>query len=145
MRQVLAERGLERTVYRLGLASRIDPRAAESSLATREGAFSLAERVAIDIARCLVRRPDLMVIGIPLDERSPAEIRAGLTRLRAACAGRGLVVCLPDERGLPRTSRSTSCCAPERNPWWERRRTRRPADPRVAPGEPLAAGAARLG
>ncbi|RVU16163.1 ATP-binding cassette domain-containing protein [Methylobacterium oryzihabitans] len=145
MRQVLAERGLERTVYRLGLASRVDPRAAESSLATREGAFSPAERVAIDIARCLVRRPDLMVIGIPLEERGPAEIQAGLTRLRAACAGRGLVVCLPDERGLPpdrpfdlvlRTERNTvvgTADAP-------------PARPEAAPGEPLAAaGGAALG
>ncbi|MEH3145109.1 MAG: ABC transporter ATP-binding protein [Methylobacterium frigidaeris] len=101
MQRVLAERGLERTVYRLGLASRVDPRAAESSLATREGAFSPAERVAIDIARCLVRRPDLLVIGFLLEERGPAEIRAGLARLRAARAGLGLVVCLPDERGLP--------------------------------------------
>jgi ABC-type multidrug transport system fused ATPase/permease subunit len=101
MQRVLAERGLEHTVFRFGLAARVDPRAAESGLGAREGALTPAERSAIDVARCLVRQPDILVAGLALDERSPVEIRAGLARLRAARAGRGLVVCLPDAVSLP--------------------------------------------
>ncbi|WP_156655607.1 ATP-binding cassette domain-containing protein [Methylobacterium platani] len=95
MQAVLRERGLERTVYRFGLASQVDPRAAESGLSGRDG-FTPYERAAIDVARCLVRRPDILVVGLALDDRSASEIMAGVGRLRAARAGRGLVVCLPD-------------------------------------------------
>ncbi|MGY2052331.1 ABC transporter ATP-binding protein [Methylobacterium sp. JK268] len=117
MGRVLAERGLDRAVVRFGLAAKVDPRAAESGLGTREGALTAAERGAIDLARCLVRQPDILVVGLALDERSPGEIRTALGRLRAARAGRGLVVCLPDESSLPadapfdvvlRTERSTA-------------------------------------
>ncbi len=96
MQAVLRERGLERTVYRFGLASQVDPRAAESGLAGRDG-FTPFERTAIDVARCLVRRPDILVVGLALDDRGAPEVMAGIERLRAARAGRGLVVCLPAE------------------------------------------------
>jgi hypothetical protein len=96
MQAVLRERGLERSVYRFGLASQVDPRAADSGLGGRDG-FTPSERMAIDLARCLVRRPDILVIGLALDDRGAPEIMAGIARLRAARAGRGLVVCLPDE------------------------------------------------
>ncbi|MFH6785449.1 MULTISPECIES: ATP-binding cassette domain-containing protein [Methylobacterium] len=96
MQAVLRERGLERTVYRFGLSSQVDPRAAESGLSGRDG-FTPFERAAIDVARCLVRRPDILVVGLALDDRGAPEIMAGIERLRAARAGRGLVVCLPDE------------------------------------------------
>ncbi len=96
MQRVLRERGLERTVYRFGLASQVDPRAGESGLSGRDG-FTPSERLAIDLARCLVRRPDILVVGLALDDRGAPEIMAGIARLRAARAGRGLVVCLPDE------------------------------------------------
>ncbi len=96
MQTVLRERGLERSVYRFGLASQVDPRVGESGLSGRDG-FTPMERLAIDLARCLVRRPDILVVGLTLDDRGAPEIMAGIARLRAARAGRGLVVCLPDE------------------------------------------------
>lgn len=96
MQTVLRERGLERSVYRFGLATQVDPRAADSGLSGRDG-FTPSERLAIDLARCLVRRPDILVVGLALDDRGAPEIMAGIARLRAARAGRGLVVCLPDE------------------------------------------------
>ncbi|MFE1600814.1 ABC transporter ATP-binding protein [Methylobacterium sp. ID0610] len=117
MQRVLAERGLERTVFRFGLSARVDPRAAETGLVARGGAGALtaAERSAIDLARCLVRQPDILVVGLALDERSPAENRAGLARLRAARAGRGLVVCLPNEASLPPDAPFDAVIRAERN------------------------------
>lgn len=93
VRRVLAEEGLEKQVYRLGLDSRIDP-AVTGALA--EGAPGPRERVAIDLARCLVREPDILVVAILLEERAPANFEERLADLRAARAGRGLIVCLPD-------------------------------------------------
>ncbi|ACA16794.1 ABC-type multidrug transport system ATPase and permease components-like protein [Methylobacterium sp. 4-46] len=115
MQRVLAERGLERTVYRFGLSAKVDPRAAESGLGNRDAALTAAERSAIDLARCLVRQPDILVVGLALDDRSPAEIRAGLARLRAARAGRGLVVCLPDAVSLPEDAPFDAVVRAERN------------------------------
>ncbi|ACL55319.1 ATP-binding cassette domain-containing protein [Methylobacterium nodulans] len=138
MQRVLAERGLERTVFRLGLSARVDPRAAESSLGARDGVLTPAERSAIDLARCLVRQPDILVVGLALDERSPGEIRAGLARLRAARAGRGLVVCLPDEASLSpdapfdaviRAERNTALLLAPSGPPNESTLLRRAADP----------------
>ena len=54
------------------------------------------ERVAIDLARCLVREPDILVVAILLEERAPANFEERLAHLRAARAGRGLIVCLPE-------------------------------------------------
>ena len=97
VRRVLAEAGLEGEVYRLGLDSRIDPGAA-GGLA--EGAPGPRERVAIDLARCLVRKPDILTVAILLDERKPADFRERLAGLRAARSDRGLIVCLPDDTDL---------------------------------------------
>ncbi|PIU15815.1 ABC transporter ATP-binding protein, partial [Methylobacterium sp. CG08_land_8_20_14_0_20_71_15] len=93
-RRVLAEQGLERAVYRLGLDSRLDPRPSGGALG--EGSVGSRERVAIDLARCLARRPDILVVAI-LDERGKADdVRERLDTLRAARTGLGLVVCLPE-------------------------------------------------
>ncbi|MGV7032606.1 ABC transporter ATP-binding protein [Methylobacterium symbioticum] len=93
VRRVLAEAGLEGQVYRLGLDSRVEPGAAAG---LTEGALGPRERIAIDLVRCLVRRPDILVVAILLDERKPENFRERLAALRAARADRGLIVCLPD-------------------------------------------------
>ena len=93
VRRVLAEEGLEGQVYRLGLDSRVEPGAA---VGLTEGALGPRERVAVDLVRCLVRRPDILVVAILLEERKPENFRERLAALRAARAGRGLIVCLPD-------------------------------------------------
>ncbi|WP_375462338.1 ABC transporter ATP-binding protein [uncultured Methylobacterium sp.] len=95
VRRVLTEEGLEKSVYRLGLDSRVEPGIAGTGTGLGEGAIPAATRVAIDLARCLIRQPDIAVVAILLDERKPAQIADRLTRLRAARRGRGLIVCLP--------------------------------------------------
>lgn len=102
VRRVLTEEGLERSVYRLGLGSRVEPGTAGAGAVLGEGAIPAETRVAIDLARCLIRQPDIAVVAILLDERKPAEIAGRITRLRAARAGRGLIVCLPDAAELDR-------------------------------------------
>ncbi|TXM55185.1 ATP-binding cassette domain-containing protein, partial [Methylobacterium sp. WL120] len=100
VRRVLTEEGLEASVYRLGLESRVEPGSAGTGSVAGEGAIPVETRIAIDLARCLIRQPDIVVVAILLDERKPAEIAARITRLRAARAGRGLVVCVPDAADL---------------------------------------------
>jgi hypothetical protein len=86
IRSVLAERGLDRDLFRVGLDMRIDPRG--------DGLVS-TEIAAIDLARCLVRRPDVLVVERSLDGL-PAPAAAALAgRLRRAQVGRGLVLVTP--------------------------------------------------
>ncbi|WP_375454671.1 ABC transporter ATP-binding protein [uncultured Methylobacterium sp.] len=96
VRRVLTEEGLERSVYRLGLESRVEPGTAGTGAVLGEGAIPAETRIAIDLARCLIRQPDIAVVAILLDERKPRAIAGRITRLRAARAGLGLIVCLPD-------------------------------------------------
>jgi hypothetical protein len=119
VRQVLADQGLEPTVYRLGLATRIEAGAAGAAQGQRavlgEGAIGPRERVAIEFVRCLVRRPDILVVGLTLDERKPDEVAARIARLRAVRAGAGLIVCLPDEATLRRQAPFDAVIRVERN------------------------------
>lgn len=100
VRRVLTEEGLEASVYRLGLDSRVEPGNAGTGSVLGEGAIPVETRIAIDLARCLIRQPDIVVVAILLDERKPTEIAARITRLRAARAGRGLIVCVPNASDL---------------------------------------------
>ncbi|MEA1832505.1 ABC transporter ATP-binding protein [Methylobacterium durans] len=100
VRQVLADEGLERAVYRLGLESSVEPGLPGTGSSLGEGAIGPRERIAIDLARCLIRDPDILVVAILLDERKAEDFRERLARLRAARAGRGLVVCLPEAADL---------------------------------------------
>lgn len=85
VRRVLAERGLDRDVMRIGLDSPLDPRAAD---------LSPSEAAAVDVVRCLVRRPDVLIVERALDG-SP-ETPAFVARLRRALIGRGLILVLPE-------------------------------------------------
>ncbi|NEU10691.1 ABC transporter ATP-binding protein [Methylobacterium sp. BTF04] len=100
VRRVLADEGLEPTVYRLGLDSRVEPGLGGGGASLGENAIGSRERIAIDLARCLVRRPDIAVIAIALEDRKAEEIQPRLTALRGSFAGRGLIVCLPDAAAL---------------------------------------------
>jgi ABC-type protease/lipase transport system fused ATPase/permease subunit len=73
-------------ILRVGLQTRIDPAG---------GALSPARRAAIDLARCLVRRPANLVVEHALDELPARDALALLGRLTRAMAGRGLVVVCP--------------------------------------------------
>jgi hypothetical protein len=95
---VLAEEGLEASVYGLGLDSKVEIQPSTGALA--DGAINARERVAIELTRCLAREPDILVVAIAADERKAEGLRDRLARLRQARAGRGLIVCLP-ETGVP--------------------------------------------
>jgi hypothetical protein len=83
IRRVLTDRGLDHDVFRVGLETRID---------TRGGGLAASELAAIDLARCLVRRPDIVVVERAL-EALPASLAGDLVRrLRRALVGRGLVI-----------------------------------------------------
>ena len=87
IRRVLTDRGLDHDVFRVGLDTRVD--AAGDGLAAGEIA-------AIDLARCLVRRPDIVVVERALEALPPALARDLVKRLRRALIGRGLVVVTSD-------------------------------------------------
>lgn len=109
IRRVLTERGLDDDVSRIGLNSPVDPRG---------GDLTLSEIAAIDLVRCLVRRPDVLVVERALDGLPAPAADALVARLRRALIGRGLVLVSPDlspsmdeppfdlvvrlERGVPR-------------------------------------------
>jgi ABC-type multidrug transport system fused ATPase/permease subunit len=85
--RVLTERGLDREVSRIGLDSPVDARGAD---------LSSSEIAAIDLVRCLVRRPDIVVVERALDGL-PGKIAESLVeRLRQSLVGRGLVLVASD-------------------------------------------------
>jgi ABC-type multidrug transport system fused ATPase/permease subunit len=82
IRRVLRDRGLDPEVFRNGLATPVDP----------DGAgLSAREVAAVDLVRCLVRRPDVLVVE---QAEALADGRTGpfVARLRQALEGRGLVI-----------------------------------------------------
>jgi hypothetical protein len=90
IRRILTDRGLDHDVFRVGLDTRVD---------TGGGGLSVSEIAAIDLARCLVRRPDIVVVERAL-EALPASVAGEMVkRLRRTLIGRGLVILTPD---LPR-------------------------------------------
>ena len=85
---VVASEGLRADVLRIGLEARLDPEAS---------GLSSAQAAAIDLVRCLVREPEILVVQRAADELpGPAGI-ALAGRLRAALAGRGLLMVLPGQ------------------------------------------------
>jgi ABC-type multidrug transport system fused ATPase/permease subunit len=82
-RRVLTERGLDAEVSRIGFETPVDPRGAD---------LTLSEIAAIDLVRCLVRRPDVLVVERALDGLPGPAADALVARLRRALVGRGLVL-----------------------------------------------------
>jgi putative ABC transport system ATP-binding protein len=87
VRKVIAERDLEPVIYRIGLDTEVGP-----------GGRLLYEpqRVSINIARCLIKRPEILVIDGALSIYGPGESDAVLDRLRAAMRGRTLISTVSD-------------------------------------------------
>lgn len=86
IRRVLKQRGLDQEVFRVGLTTWVDPRGL---------GLSAREIAAIDLVRCLVRRPDVVVVE-HADALADGTAETFITRLRRALVGRGLVVVLPN-------------------------------------------------
>lgn len=87
IRRVLDERGLDGELVRIGLASRVDPRGTD---------LLPPEAVAVDLARCLMREPELVVLERALDGLPPERAEALVARLRQALRGRSLVLACSD-------------------------------------------------
>lgn len=86
-RRVLTERGLDSEVIRIGLEWRVDPRG---------DGLTAAEIAAVDVARCLLRRPDILVAETILEGHTAEGAEDLLARLRRALVGRGLIVVTSD-------------------------------------------------
>lgn len=89
-RRVLAAQGLDQDVFRLGLSAR---------LTARDGGFLALPPVAIDLARCLAREPQMLVVDRIFEGLGVAEAEALAARLHAAMSGRSLIVVVP--AGIP--------------------------------------------
>jgi hypothetical protein len=86
IRRVLTERGLDGEVSRIGLDLPIDVHGTD---------LTLSEIAAIDLVRCLVRRPSILVVQRALDGLpGPAADRL-VTALRRSQVGRGLILVTP--------------------------------------------------
>lgn len=81
--RVLTERGLDAEVSRIGLSTNVDPRG---------GDLTLSQVAAIDLVRCLVRRPEVLVVERALDGLTGAAADGLVARLRGSLVGRGLIV-----------------------------------------------------
>ena len=87
IRRVLTDRGLDAEVARIGLNTPMEMQGSE---------LTLSEIAMIDLVRCLVRRPDILVVQQAL-EGLPTNAAETLVRnLRRSFTGRGLVIVTPD-------------------------------------------------
>ncbi|MFK8252328.1 cyclic nucleotide-binding domain-containing protein [Ancylobacter terrae] len=82
LRQMILELGLENEVYRLGLDQ---PAGYGGRL------LFPAQKTALSLARCLIKRPRLLILNEALGPLGDTEARAVLAAIRAAMAGRMLV------------------------------------------------------
>ncbi|MDJ1158809.1 ABC transporter transmembrane domain-containing protein [Chelatococcus sp. SYSU_G07232] len=97
IRKVLAAQELDADVFRIGL---------EAHVAPRDGELLSLSPAVIDLARCLVRQPDILIVDRVFEGLSTAQADALVARLRAALKGRTLLAVLPeglDRDGFDRT------------------------------------------
>jgi putative ABC transport system ATP-binding protein len=87
LHQVLRSTGLEREVYRIGLGFPVGP-----------GGRLLppTQRLAVALARCLIKRPDILVLDELLGLFGEVEGRAILDRVRARMEGRTVIAAMRD-------------------------------------------------
>jgi ABC-type multidrug transport system fused ATPase/permease subunit len=90
VRRVLTDRGLDQEVMRIGLDSPVDVRGSD---------LAASEIAAIDVARCLVRGPDTLIVEHALADLAPGIAEEAVARLRRALVGRGLIVVLRELSG----------------------------------------------
>ncbi|NIX75611.1 ABC transporter ATP-binding protein [Microvirga terricola] len=86
IRRVLTECGLDADVSRIGLNMPIDPQGSD---------LTLSEIAAVDLVRCLVRQPDILVVQRALEGLPGPAADTLVAALRRARAGRGLILVTP--------------------------------------------------
>lgn len=87
MKSTLAEMGLEDDIYRLGLDHQVGPGGRQ---------LFQSQRNAVDLARCLIRRPDILVVDSALASHRSADAMEIIRRIREGLDGRTLIVDLPE-------------------------------------------------
>jgi putative ABC transport system ATP-binding protein len=87
VRRVLEARGLDREIYRLGLKQQTGP-----------GGRLLfpSQRAAIALARCLIKRPDVLILNQAMSAFGDVEGKEILRRIKARMEGRTLIVLARD-------------------------------------------------
>ncbi len=88
VRTTVAQLGLEPVIYRIGLDTEVGPSGR---------LLSGPQRAAVNLARCLVKRPEILVVDGALSIYGPAESGVILVRLREAMRGRTLIATVSDE------------------------------------------------
>jgi ABC-type multidrug transport system fused ATPase/permease subunit len=86
IRRVLTERGLDAEVSRIGFGTPIDIQGSD---------LTVSETAAIDLVRCLVRRPGVLIVQRALDGLPAPAAERLVTGLRRAMIGRGLILITP--------------------------------------------------
>jgi len=87
LRKTLRETGLDRTILQLGLDYDVGP--GGKLLDTRQ-------RAAVDLARCIIKRPQLLIVDGALATFEPSAAREVIAGLRSAMSGKTLFVGFSD-------------------------------------------------
>jgi len=89
IKATLVELGLDKVILRLGLDYEVGP----------GGKLLFApQRAAVNLARCLIKRPEVLVLDGALGVFGPGEAKIIADRIRAKMAGRTLIVTLADPK-----------------------------------------------
>jgi putative ABC transport system ATP-binding protein len=85
----LADLGLDKIIHRLGLDYEVGP----------GGKLLFApQRAAINLARCLIKRPEVLIVDGALAVFGPSEAKVIMDRIRSKMAGRTVMVTLADSK-----------------------------------------------
>jgi putative ABC transport system ATP-binding protein len=89
--QTVTSLGLDQVIYRLALDTDVGP----------GGSLLLeSQRVVINLARCLIKRPEILILDSALSAFGPREAGLLLDRVRRAMADRTLIVALGEDANL---------------------------------------------
>ena len=86
-RETLAQLGLDKVIFQIGL---------DRPVGARGSLLSPRLRTIVDLARCIIRRPQVLIVNEALSSLSSAEAAKLLGCIRVAMGGKGLVTSLPE-------------------------------------------------